>query len=85
METITDLDDQWDLKHFLVNRNKTEKNKKVLRDCLNDHQSNYSELLQSSRSVSIGIRLLRAIADEVLKNLNDPNLTISSFSKSNSL
>ena len=85
METITDLDDQWDLKHFLVNRNKTEKNKKVLRDCLNDYQSNYSELLQSSRSVSIGIRLLRAIADEVLKNLNDPNLTILSFSKSNSL
>ena len=85
METITDLDDQWDLKHFLVNRNKTEKNKKVLRDCLNDYQSNYSELLQSSRSVSIGIRLLRAIANEVLKNLNDPNLTILSFSKSNSL
>ena len=50
----------------------------------NDYFSNYSELLQSFRSVSMESQRLRDIAYDVFKTLNNLNLnfTIEIFSRS---
>ena len=50
---------------FQKKKQNRKKSEKVLLVVFNNYWSNYSELLQRFGSVSIGIQLLRTIADKV--------------------